>query len=448
MEQQPQYSIEDLLLLKSQIEEGAKRRDLGIDPSITQFDVPRERPALTNPNSKRDDYFASIFGPLGGGAEFIRDPKGSIVDYISGLELDALETQEKLNADGRPPMQRFAENLAFGTPEYEGAEEGIANSLSLAPIRMAVSGAQNTKEGIEEGKLLKAVGGTGMVAASALPFSSKIAAQLFSTLPRGLASGGAISASPLLAEEALDSSPAYADGEIGLGSEVLGKAKNVGLPFALGMAGGGLSSIMAKTMMRNASIKAQKEMADLDRIATNRGVAQGAKDIVKNEANASYHIQKDLDNLEPIIHKYRPNEDLAQDFLAAQNKALKLNKHADTIGSVTGGATAGVGDFLVNDEYDPTRSILSILGGAVTGRAVGPVSFKNKTPNIKSDIDRYYSDDTLRGLPKPTVKPPKKRARPQDKLDKKQVDDLRQILSDKAKVQPRKNGKFFKEIDD
>jgi hypothetical protein len=45
MEQQPQIDIQDLLLLKSQIEEGAKRRDLGIDPPIAQFDAPSERPA-------------------------------------------------------------------------------------------------------------------------------------------------------------------------------------------------------------------------------------------------------------------------------------------------------------------------------------------------------------------------------------------------------------------
>lgn len=356
---------------------------------------------------------------------------GLILNYIQKLEADALAKQEKLNQDGRSPIRRFAEHVAFGTPEHEGAESSLSDNLALAPIQMAISGAQNTKEGIEEGKPLKSLGGAGMVAASALPFSSKIAAQLFSSIPKGLASGTAISASPILAEEALNASPAYAEGEIGLGEEALDKVKQFGLPLMTGAFGGGMSAMMLKTMMRNASIRAQKEMADLDRIATNRGAAKGAMDVKKSDPNATYHIQKDLNEIEPIIHRYRPTEDLAMDFQAAQNKALSLNKHADTAGAVAGGVGAGAIDYATNDEYDPTRSIINILSGALAGKAVPSASIKGKTPNIKSKIDRYYPAETVDKLPKSTPKPRKPRQSAKEKLEKKQLDDLKEILGGK-----------------
>lgn len=407
------YTPDEIEALVNEIELGAMRRDTGVDPSIPQYDAPREVPSLRNDQS--------ILG-----------------DYINSLESQALERQKHLKSDGRSPMRRFGEYVVYGAPEYDGAEETMTDSLALAPVRMAYQGAVSAKEGVEEGKPLKALGGTGMMAASVLPLSGPLASKLFSSIPRGFASGAAISASPMLAEEALNASPAYAEGEIGLGEELSDKAKKYGIPFAAGMLGGGLSAVYTKTALRNASVNAQREMADLDRIATNRGAALGAIEATKKNPNAEYHIRKDLNEIEPIIHRHRPTEDLAQEFSKAQNKALMLNKHADKAGMLAGGLGAGLTDYAVNDEYDVGRSAINVIGGMALGRGLKPLGH-NKQPAIKSDIERYYPGDTVHSLPKP-LSPPRGRKKKTKKVEK--ADDLRQEFRDRASRRNRNKGKF------
>lgn len=134
--------------------------------------------------------------------------------YIQQLGDDAREAHGKRQADGRTPLKRFGDYILFGTPEYEGAEEGVADALATAIPRFAVQGGASLKEGVEEGDPLKTLGGAGMLAASALPLGGKLAAKAFSSIPRGAIAGGTIGALPDLASGAYSPDIALAEEDV------------------------------------------------------------------------------------------------------------------------------------------------------------------------------------------------------------------------------------------
>ncbi|MBO6549124.1 MAG: transposase [Rhizobiales bacterium] len=356
------YTPDEIEALVNEIELGAMRRDTGVDPSIPQYDAPREVPSLRNDQS--------ILG-----------------DYINSLESQALERQKHLKSDGRSPMRRFGEYVVYGAPEYDGAEETMTDSLALAPVRMAYQGAVSAKEGVEEGKPLKALGGTGMMAASVLPLSGPLASKLFSSIPRGFASGAAISASPMLAEEALNASPAYAEGEIGLGEETVNKLRKHGGPILSGVLGGGLSAGLAKSGLLERVANFKQKAVDMERVLQNRERAKIAIDDYPIP-NHRTKIEHGLRDKEPIKYHNLDNNQL-------RNSKVNLDEVADgdlsdinKLGTIAGAPAAVASYYALEDE----PALAGALGAGLTGAVVGnkmPSLSRRKISDIKPKVERY-----------------------------------------------------------
>lgn len=86
----------------------------------------------------------------------------------------------------------------------------LKDPYQVSGAQFAEDGYTAADEGIEEGDPLKAAGGLGMMAMTALPFSGKVGQAAFNGPLRAAVSGGAISASPLLAQEAFSADEAMA----------------------------------------------------------------------------------------------------------------------------------------------------------------------------------------------------------------------------------------------
>lgn len=339
MEQQPQYSIEDLLLLKSQIEEGAKRRDLGIDPPIAQFDVPRETQALTNPNSPRDDYFASIFGPLGG------------------------------------EISRKSDAAVSSIPDL---------AYALSGLDLAADGGKNISEGMDKANPMRVAGGAAEVGLAALPFGGKALQAAYKTIPRAMGTGVAYGASPLVAAGVFSPEDAQAADEGGYTGLNKDNALSMLGPVAIAALTGGV----AKGYSKNRAIGHKQEAVDLDRILANRERAQ----IVKDDfpiPNFKTKIDHELREIEPPKFHDKSNEYLA---------GLKVN--ADEVGDADlsnlwmmgGGAGAlvgGVTDVVTHGDADLQRTGRAVGAGAFVGGGMPAFTRSKASKKLEPTINRY-----------------------------------------------------------
>lgn len=357
MEQQ-ELNIQDLLLLKSQIEEGAKRRDLGIDPPIAQFDVPRERPALTNPNSPRDDYFASVFGPLGG------------------------------------EVSRDLDSAVSSVPDL---------AYALSGLELAADGGKNISEGMEAGSPMRVAGGAAEVGLAALPFGGKALQAAYKTIPRAMGTGAAYGASPLVAAGVFSPEDAQAAG-IGdfIGDEV---KKNVpGIALAALM--GAIPGVGYKTMAKRGALEAQQEVADLGQVIANREMAEAAK---RAKPDVGFHSMVDADvrGLEPPIY-HNQGSDYLENFTMGKS-AQKADdiQYVDRDGAIVGGAAALTADKIMNlgnEDHSFGQSITAGALGAGVSRAIPSLTRGHSKPVLQSRVEQYNPQDTLNKT-RPLVQP-------------------------------------------
>lgn len=132
----------------------------------------------------------------------------SYVDQVYNLIGDNIPFGDR----GRQAYQGAGDIIDQTGRIVDGAVDYLGEPYQVSGAQFVEDGVTNTKEGIEQGKPLKALGGAGMVATAALPFAGGAAAKLFSNVPRGMATGGAIGLSPELASEALSADTLNAAG--------------------------------------------------------------------------------------------------------------------------------------------------------------------------------------------------------------------------------------------
>jgi len=353
--------MEDILLLKSQITQGQTRRDMGIDPPIYEYDLPSSlKPGLNNPNSPRDDFFAQQFGPLAG------------------------EYSRKLD---------------------EGVS-AVPNVLSaVLGLDLVKDGAENLAQGTHKGDLLRAAGGISEIALATLPLSGRALSAAYRTIPRAMGTGAAYGVSPLVAAGVFSPEDAQA-GEEGNYFEQMARAtEENGADVLAGAMASVLPVIGLKGMVKANALNAQKNMADIERVGTNRVAAESALRL-SDDPNLQYHIREDLKKIEPTYYHSKTIGDLEDDLYRASEKAQGVDD-IDTIGMLAGGAVAGGADVLYHqdDEASLGRTVGNVALGALVGRALPPAYRGDRKPAIESKIKPFYTGETIDRLPAPVQSP-------------------------------------------
>ncbi len=335
------YTPEEIEALVNEIELGAMRRDTGIDPSIPQFDAPREAPSLRSSNTKLGDFVGSNVNPLAG-------------EITSG-----------------------AERAINSLPDVAYHASGLG---------MVEHGAKNVSEGMNEGSMSRVAGGLGEVGLAALPLSGRALGAAYRTIPRALGTGAAYGASPLVAAGVLSPDDAQA-----AENEVLGEFKDKISQHGSSVLAPALISALSAGALKGhgkaLGVKQKQEAIDIDRLLANRERVE----VVKNDfpiPNFRTKIDHELREREPVKYHGHTNDELKSmkidlDSVGDQN-LMDLNK-AGVIAGVPAGMVSG---YALNE--DP--SIGSVLGAGLAGGIVGagfPALTRKSPSNIKPTIDRY-----------------------------------------------------------
>lgn len=336
------YTPDEIEALVNEIELGAMRRDAGIDPSIPQFDAPREAPSLRSSNTKLGDFVGSNVNPLAG-------------EITSG-----------------------AERAINSLPDVAYHASGLG---------MVEHGAKNVSEGMNEGSVSRVAGGLGEVGLAAMPLSGRALGAAYRTIPRALGTGAAYGASPLVAAGVLSPEDAQASG-IGdyVGedhADFMSKLSPIAIPALISA----LSAGAAKGHGKALGVQQKQKAVDLDRLLANRERAE----IVKDDfpiPNFRTKIDHELREREPVKYHGHTNEELKKlkidlDSAGDQN-LMDLNK----VGVMTGVPVGMVSGYALDD--DP--SIGSVLGAGLAGGVFGtgiPALTRKSSTNIKPTIERY-----------------------------------------------------------
>lgn len=332
------YTPDEIEALVNEIELGAMRRDTGVDPSIPQFDAPREVPSLRSSNTPLGDFVGSNLHPLAGSL--------------------ASDLDKAVNS----------------VPDVAYHASGLG---------MVEHGAKNVSEGMNKGSVSRVAGGLGEVGLAAMPLSGRALAMAYRTVPRAMGTGAAYGASPLVAAGVFSPEDAQA-AELG---SVFDLPERGTASLAAPVIASVLASGIAKGMGKNYAINQKKKAIDLDRMLANRERA----DIVKNDfpiPNFRTKIDHELREREPIKYHGHTNEELSRlkidlDEAGDQNLA-DLTK----VGVMTG-VPVGMASGYALDE-DP--SLGSILGAGLIGGVASlgaPPLTRRSSSNINSSIDRY-----------------------------------------------------------
>lgn len=339
MEQQPQINIQDLLLLKSQIEQDAMRRNTGIEPLIPQYDVPREVPSMRSSNTQLGDLAGRLLGPLVG----------------------------ELVSEGERGVKSVPD-LAY----------------ALSGLELAADGGKNISEGMNDGSPLRVAGGAAEVGLAALPFSGKALQAAYKSVPRAMGTGAAYGASPLVAAGVLSPEDAQAAEE----GSIFDLPDENTLSNLTPVAVAALTAGLAKRYGMNKLTNQKQEASDLDRILANRERAQIAKDDFPIP-NFRTKIDHELREREPIKYHDKDNDYLLREKVALDEAGDQNIKDLWKVGAFLGGLSSSGADIAMNGDFDLERTGLAAIQGITAGAVLPAFTSKRYDKKPNTTIDRY-----------------------------------------------------------
>ncbi|GJM00251.1 MAG: hypothetical protein DHS20C07_19300 [Methyloligella sp.] len=331
------YTPDEIEALVNEIELGAMRRDAGIDPSIPQFDAPREAPSLRSSNTKLGDFVGSNVNPLAG-------------EITSG-----------------------AERAINSLPDVAYHASGLG---------MVEHGAKNVSEGMNEGSVSRVAGGLGEVGLAAMPLSGRALGAAYRTIPRALGTGAAYGASPLVAAGVLSPEDAQAAEE----GSVFDLPEKDTLSYVAPVVASALAAGVAKGAGKNYALNQKQAAVDLDRILANRERGQ----IVKDDfpiPNFKTKIEHELREKEPVKYHNKDNDNLLREKVSFDEAGDQNLEDLWKIGALFGGLSGGGTDIAVNG-FDLSSNIPAALWNGALGSFM-PAFSNRSSKNIKTDIERY-----------------------------------------------------------
>ena len=333
------YTPDEIEALVNEIELGAMRRDVGVDPSIPHFDAPREVPSLRSSNTPLGDFVGSNSHPLAG-------------SLASGLD-----------------------KAVKSVPDVAYHASGLG---------MVEHGAKNVSEGMNKGSVSRVAGGLGEIGLAAMPLSGKALSAVYRTVPRAMGTRAAYGASLLVAAGVFSPEDAQA-AELG---SVFDMPSKETLSMAAPVAASALTAGFMKRYGLNKAISQKQEASNLDRILANRERAQIAKDDFPIP-NYRTKIDHELREREPIMYHNSSNKDL-EDLKVTLDEAGNIN-HSDLwkVGALTGGASAGVVDMANNGNIELGRTSVAVGLGAGLGSQIPAFTSRRFDQNPKPTADRY-----------------------------------------------------------
>ncbi len=436
----------DSLFQEIQVEGQRMARQSLIDESRAVLEEGPER-ALGEPLRPEYQGFPEHFSSLQPNRERpeLRAVQPDVTEQIlSSLGRRTPDYSPDTTPDGRPLMRSRERTLGDHIRDVMPGSEAynrfgdvvdyLGQPYQVSSAQFAEDGIDKFSEGVEEGKPLKALGGAGMVGLTALPFAGRAAGQMFATIPRSLGTGAAVTTAPLLAEEAFDASPAYAAGERGLGEELVDKGKSLLPRYALSMApyaaalgAGKVSGLYANRLAGQEALKRQQRSADSLQVGRNRETIQNLQRNT-DDVPLQNSLQDDLMAIEPAYYKGLSQAQIARQIDKDDKVQRFIADNRDGI-SVSAGALGGGLAGYSASEGDPEATAYSTFIGALGGRR-GKLA---PPKTVKSRVPRLNPDETLR-------------KRGLKLVNEKDARGLTygETMSQKAKRQKRKGGKFVK----